>query len=121
MFRMSKPYGSSGIASCAMSAVDLALWDLNGKLKGQPVYEFLGGPTQDKIQCYATGNDTDWQLELGFEAVKLACPYGPMDDVRGLDDNEELISKTRKLVGDSVEIMLDCYMAFDVAYTIRLA
>ena len=121
MFRMSKPYGSSGIASCAMSAVDLALWDLNGKLKGQPVYELLGGPTQDKIQSYATGNDTDWQLELGFKAVKLACPYGPADGLKGLDDNEALIAKTRELVGDRVEIMLDCYMAFDVDYTIRLA
>jgi L-rhamnonate dehydratase len=121
MFRMSKPYGSSGIASCAMSAVDLALWDLNGKLKQQPVYELLGGPTQDKMKCYATGNDTDWQLELGYEGVKLACPYGPTDGVRGLDDNEALIAKTRELVGDQVEIMLDCYMAFDVEYTVRLA
>ncbi|HAA76309.1 TPA: hypothetical protein DCE37_14430 [Candidatus Latescibacteria bacterium] len=121
MFRMSKPYGSSGLASCAMSAVDLALWDLNGKLQGQPVYELLGGPTQDRIFTYATGNDTDWQLELGFKAVKLACPYGPADGVRGIDANEALIEKTRELVGDQVEIMLDCYMAFDVDYTIRLA
>lgn len=121
MFRMTKPYGSSGLASCAMSAVDLALWDLNGKLKGQPVYKLLGGPTQDRIKAYATGNDTDWQLELGFEAVKLACPYGPTDGVRGLDDNEALVARTRELVGDQVEIMLDCYMAFDVEYTIRLA
>ena len=121
MFRMSKPYGSSGIASCAMSAVDLALWDLNGKLREKPVYELLGGPVRDRTFCYATGNDTDWQLELGFEAVKLACPYGPADGNDGLDGNEALVAKTRDLAGDNVEIMLDCYMAFDVDYTIRLA
>ena len=121
MFRMSKPYGSSGLASCAMSAVDLALWDLVGKLQEKPVYELLGGPTKDRIFCYATGNDTDWQLELGFRAVKLACPYGPVDGAEGLDANEALIEKTRDLVGDDVEVMLDCYMAFDVDYTIRLA
>jgi len=121
MFRMSKPYGSMGLTSCAISAVDLALWDLVGKLKGQPVYELLGGPARDKIFCYTTGNDTDWQLELGFKAVKLACPYGPADGLWGLDENEKLVAKTRELVGDDVEIMLDCYMAFDVDYTVRLA
>lgn len=121
MFRMSKPYGSLGLTSCAMSAVDLALWDVIGKIKNQPVYELLGGPVRDRIFAYATGNDTDWQIELGFKAVKLACPYGPADGLSGLNANEKLVAETREFVGDSVEIMLDCYMAFDVEYTIRLA
>ena len=121
MFRMSKPYGSGGLTACAMSGVDLALWDLAGKLQKKPVYELLGGPVRDRVFCYATGNDTDWQLELGFKAVKLACPYGPADGLEGLDGNERLIAQTRELVGDDVEIMLDCYMAFDVDYTVRLA
>jgi L-rhamnonate dehydratase len=121
MFRMSKPYGSLGLTTCAMSGIDLALWDLNGKIKNQPVYELLGGPVHDKLFAYATGNDTDWQLELGFKGVKLACPYGPADGLWGLKENEKLVAKTRELVGDDVEIMLDCYMAFDVDYTIRLA
>ncbi len=121
MFRMSKPYGSVGLTSCAISGVDLALWDLVGKIQGKPVYELLGGPARDKIFCYTTGNDTDWQLELGFKAVKLACPYGPADGLWGLNENEKLVAQTRELVGGDVEIMLDCYMAFDVDYTIRLA
>lgn len=121
MFRMSKPYGSVGLTSCAMSAVDLALWDVIGKIECQPVYKLLGGPVRDKLFAYATGNDTDWQIELGFKAVKLACPYGPADGLSGLNANEKLVAETREFVGDSVEIMLDCYMAFDVDYTIRLA
>ncbi|MCD6521143.1 MAG: L-rhamnonate dehydratase [Anaerolineae bacterium] len=121
MFRMSKPYGTVGLASVAMSGVDLALWDLAGKLHGCPVYELLGGPARERIFTYATGNDTDWQLELGFKAVKLACPYGPADGLWGLQENEKLVARTRELVGDDVEIMLDCYMAFDVEYTVRLA
>lgn len=121
MFRMSKPYGTVGLASVAMSGVDLAMWDLAGKLLGRPVYELLGGPVRDRVFTYATGNDIDWFLELGFKAVKLACPYGPTDGLQGIDANEKLVSDTRELVGDGVEIMLDCYMAFDVEYTVRLA
>jgi len=121
MFRMSKPYGTMGLASVAISGVDLALWDLAGKLHGKPVWQLLGGPARERIFCYATGNDTDWQLELGFRAVKLACPYGPADGLDGLRRNEELVARTRDLVGDEVEVMLDCYMAFDVEYTVRLA
>jgi L-rhamnonate dehydratase len=121
MFRASKPYGTAGIASCAMSGIDLALWDLAGKVLGKPVYELLGGPARDSIFTYATGNDVDWFLECGFGAVKLACPYGPADGLDGLRKNEDLVAGTRDLCGDDVEIMLDCYMAFDVEYTVRLA
>jgi L-rhamnonate dehydratase len=121
MFRMSKPYGTLGLSCLAMSAIDLALWDLAGRALNKPVYSLLGGPVKDKIQAYATGNDVDWYVELGFRAVKLACPYGPADGLWGLEENEKFVAKARETVGDHVEIMLDCYMAFDVEYTIRLA
>lgn len=121
MTRLTKSYGSTGLASYAISAVDLALWDLKGKLLSKPVYELLGGPQKDKIFCYATGNDTDWHMELGFKATKLACPYGPADGLWGLEENERLVAKTREFIGNDVELMLDCWMAFDVDYTVRLA
>ncbi len=121
MFRMTKPYGSTGLASYAVSAVDLALWDLRGKLLGKPVYELLGGPQKDRIFCYCTGNDVDWYQELGFRAFKLACPYGPADGLDGIHKNEEFVARTREQIGDDCELMLDCWMAFDVEYTVRLA
>jgi L-rhamnonate dehydratase len=121
MFRVSKPFGTAGIASLAISAVDLALWDLAGKLHGKPVYDLLGGPARDRIFCYATGNDVDWYRELGFRGFKLACPHGPADGLDGLRVNEERVAAARSQIGDDAELMLDCYMAFDVEYTVRLA
>ncbi len=121
MFRVTKPYGSPGLASYAISAVDLALWDLKGKLLDKPVYELLGGPARERQLCYCTGNDVDWYLELGFKAFKLACPYGPADGLEGLRRNEEFVAQARAQIGDDCELMLDCWMAFDVEYTVRLA
>ena len=121
MFRMTKPYGTTGLASYAISGVDLALWDLKGKLFDKPVYSLLGGPQKDRIFCYCTGNDVDWYLELGFKAFKLACPYGPADGLDGIRMNEEFVANAREQIGDECDLMLDCWMAFDVEYTVRLA
>ncbi|MCS7223169.1 MAG: L-rhamnonate dehydratase [Armatimonadetes bacterium] len=121
LVRATTPIGSSGLSAFAISALDLALWDVKGKVLGLPVFRLIGGPQKEKIFCYATGNDTDWHLELGFQATKLACPYGPVDGMRGLEENEKLVAQTRELVGDSREVMLDCWMALDVDYAVTLA
>jgi L-rhamnonate dehydratase len=121
LFRMTKPYGSTGLAAYAVSAIDLALWDARGKLLGKPVYGLLGGPQKEKIFCYATGNDVDWYQELGFRAFKLACPYGPADGLDGIKKNVEFVARAREQVGDEAPLMLDCWMAFDVEYTVQLA
>ena len=121
MFRLTKPYGTMGLASYAISAVDLALWDAKGKALQQPVYSLLGGDPSAAIQCYATGNDVDWYLECGFDLFKLACPFGPVDGVQGLAGNEALVAAARDQIGPDRELMLDCWMAFDVDYTCRLA
>jgi L-rhamnonate dehydratase len=119
--RMCAPFGAAGLASFAVSAIDLALWDLKGKLLGLPVYQLLGGPARGQLACYATGGDADWYVELGFNAIKLPCPYGPADGLDGLRSNVDLVRRTREEIGDEREIMLDCWMAFDVDYTVRLA
>ena len=121
MMRMASPYSPSGLASYAISAIDLALWDLKGRVLKLPVYAIAGGPARDRQYCYATGNDTDWHLELGFTATKLACPYGSADGLAAIDRNEEFVAKTRALIGAKVELMLDCWMAFDVEFAVRLA
>jgi L-rhamnonate dehydratase len=121
MTRIASPYSPSGLASYAISAIDLALWDLKGRALKLPVYALAGGPARDRQYCYATGNDTDWHMELGFTATKLACPYGTADGLSAIDRNEEFVAKTRETIGPQVELMLDCWMAFDVEFAVRLA
>jgi L-rhamnonate dehydratase len=121
MLRIASPYSPSGLVSYAISAIDLALWDLKGRVLNTPVYELAGGPARDRQFCYATGNDTDWHMELGFKATKLACPYGTHDGLDALDKNEAFVAEKRGLIGDHVELMLDCWMAFDVEFAVRLA
>lgn len=119
--RMCAPLGATGLAMYAVSAVDLALWDLKGKLLDRPVYQLLGGPARDQVTCYATGADLDWYRELGFPAVKLPCRYGPADGADGLRGNLEAVAKAREQVGDDVDLMLDCWMGFEVESAVRLA
>mgnify|MGYP002526649630 CR=1 FL=1 len=59
-------------------------------------------------------------MELGFEATKLACPYGLGDGLTGLEGNEQLVAKTRELIGPNVELMLDCWTASDLEFAVRL-
>ena len=121
MVRLAMPYGAIGLTSYAISATDVALWDLKGKLLQRPVYELLGGPQKEKIFCYATGFDTEWYLEMGFKATKIFAPFGPQHGLEGLNKNVELVAKTREAVGDNVELMLDCWMTPDEEYAVRLA
>ncbi|HCK11798.1 MAG TPA: hypothetical protein DHW45_18125 [Candidatus Latescibacteria bacterium] len=121
MMRISSTYGSVGLASYAISAVDLALWDLKGKLLERPVYELLGGPQKERISCYATGFDVTWYQELGFKAFKLPMTQGPVDGISGLNVAEQLVADARDQVGDSADLMLDCWLALDVDYTVKLA
>jgi len=57
MYRASLPYGRKGVTIMAISTVDLALWDLLGKIRSEPVYHLIGGLTRDKIDFYCTGPD----------------------------------------------------------------
>lgn len=121
MYRSTLPYGRKGLPVCAISAVDLALWDLCGKLRGEPVYKLLGGETKASIPCYVTGPQPLAAKEQGFFGGKMPLPYGPADGIEGLRANVEMVAKAREQVGPDFDLMLDCYMALDVPYTIDLA
>ena len=120
MWRMTLLFGATGLAALAVSAIDLALWDAKGKLLQKPVWALLNPEPKEKIFCYATGNDYDWYQAIGFQAFKLACPYGPADGEAGLAKNEAFFANARAQVGPDAPLMLDCWMAFDVDYTVAI-
>jgi L-alanine-DL-glutamate epimerase-like enolase superfamily enzyme len=115
----------------AISAVDCALWDLRGKMYGQPIYRLLGGPTRERIDCYARCSGTRWSpsasasgprlmVEQGYKAQKWFFRYGPADGLEGMEKNVELVRTVREAAGPNVEIMFDCWMGWDFTYTVRM-
>lgn len=121
MWRSTLYYGRKGLVIHAISAVDLALWDIIGNALGMPVYKLLGGETKSRIPAYCTGNDIEQHLEFGYKRLKLAVPYGPADGRQGMKKNTELVKKTRESLGPDGDIMLDCWMALTEEYAMEFA
>src|SRR5881396_1165821 len=79
MYRRTMYFGRSSVTICAMSAVDMALWDLKGKYFNQPIHRLLGGKQHDRIKAYASilfgpdGKQTreigERWIEAGYQAV----------------------------------------------------
>lgn len=121
MFRATWNYGRKGLAVQAISAVDLALWDLLGKIRQEPVYALLGGKTKQRLPIYCTTARPDIAKELGFVGAKVTCPYGLSAGDEGFRKNVEFFKNWRDKVGPDFPLMLDCYMALTVPYSIKLA
>ena len=121
MWRSSQRIGAGGLATVAQSGIDLALWDLKGKLMDQPVYSLIGGPCRDKALCYVTSDDLDWSMELGFKHFKVSNPVHYDMGISGLNLMEEKIAKARDTVGHDAELMYNPTMSFNVEFTVRMA
>jgi L-rhamnonate dehydratase len=131
MYRRTLAWGRKGIGMTAISALDIALWDLMGKEVGKPVFKLLGGRTKEKIWCYASklyaNDDHDkflaearQYLEQGFSAMKMRFGYGPKDGPIGMRKNIEQVRGLRDLVGPDIDIMLECYMGWTLEYARRM-
>ncbi len=117
-----------GETMCAISGVDVALWDIAGKTFGVPIYKLLGGGVRSRIRAYGSGGwagpgaaATELQsyVERGFTAVKMR--------VGGLDDEDfparsiARVEEVRAAVGPKVDIMLDAHGALTSNQASRLA
>jgi L-rhamnonate dehydratase len=120
MLRISYRFGSAGTASTAMGGVDLALWDLKGKIMGLPVYSLLGGPVRDSITCYATSDDLDWSQELGFTKFKITNPAHYSEGDAGIKEVVAHVAQAREKVGAEHDLMINPVMAYNVDFALRL-
>lgn len=129
MYRSSVAYGRKGAVMAAISALDIALWDLKGKHLQQPVFMLMGGRTKPAIPAYysrlytrdldALQQEAATYKAEGFQAMKLRCGYPITEGLAGMRKNVEMVKAVREAVGDEVEIMLDAYMGFTLSYAKR--
>ena len=130
MYRKTMAFGRKGIGMAAISAVDIALWDILGKSAKQPVYRLLGGRTKPRIPVYASrlystpleelARESKRYKEEGYQAMKMRFGWGPTDGAHGMQKNLALVRTVREAVGDSVDIMADAYMGWDLDYAKRM-
>ncbi len=130
MYRQDR-HARTGYQMMAISAVDNALWDVRGKVLGQPVYRLLGGPTRERVAAYSSmlgfsldpdrvRAEAQARIAEGYRAQKWFFRYGPADGLEGMERNLALVRTVREAVGPHIELMFDCWMGWDTTYAIRM-
>jgi L-alanine-DL-glutamate epimerase-like enolase superfamily enzyme len=130
MYRKTMAFGRKGVALAAISAIDIALWDILGKSAGQPVYRLLGGRTKPRIPVYASrlysgplgelASEAAKYKREGYKAMKLRFGWGPVDGAEGMWRNVDLVRTVREAVGDEIDVMADAYMGWTLDYAKRM-
>jgi L-alanine-DL-glutamate epimerase-like enolase superfamily enzyme len=130
MYRATHAWGRKGIGMAAISGVDIAIWDVMGKAVGKPVFKLLGGRTKEKIPCYASKlyrtdiksmqDEAQSYLDQGFTAMKMRFGYGPKDGPEGMRENLDSVAAVREVIGEDVDLMLECYMGWNLEYAKRM-
>lgn len=120
MYRASLFYGRKGLPVAVISVLDLALWDLQGKIRNEPVYKLIGGATRSRLDFYCTGPEPASARDMGFSGAKVALPYSPGEGPEGMRKNIAYLRQKRSEVGPDFPLRVDCYMSLNVPYTITL-
>ena len=120
-------YFRGSVIMSAISAIDIALWDIKGKALGVPVYELLGGKTRDKVRVYASvmhltednqklAEQYQQLQEMGFTAAKIFC-NGPTSSTDGkgefyssrIEREVEKVRVCREAVGPDFDFVLEVH------------
>lgn len=143
MYRRYTYLGARGLPTTAISAIDIALWDIKGKALGKPIYDLLGGKFRDSIRLYANGwfggcSTPDQFAEAakkvvatGHDAIKLdpfleMRPYhtGYITGQISAEGEElgcNIVAALRSALGPKVEILIDAHGHYNVPTAVRLA
>jgi L-alanine-DL-glutamate epimerase-like enolase superfamily enzyme len=115
---------NTGYTMEAISGLDIALWDLRGKITGQPIYALLGGPYRTQIPTYASGipgsSDAERRasvrhyIEQGYTGFKLAIGR------RDLNEDLATVEAVADAVGDHGQLLVDGHGAYDLATAVQI-
>ena len=128
LFHYARGVGRKGLSFCALSAVDIALWDLKGKIMDLPLYRLLGG-NKKKVPVYASGGWTSYDddalvaeaLEMvrrGYKMIKLKVG---VEGGRNIRRDTQRCRKVREAIGPDIGFMVDANNAFHSGDAVRLA
>ena len=128
LFRRVHDYGRSGVFVSAISAIDIALWDIKGKYHKLPVSTLLGGSYREKIRPYATGlyfsnsktltddlcNEALEYVNEGFKSIKMKVGLNLKDDISN-------VKEVRNAIGPDIELMIDSNHAYSYDEALKLS
>ena len=128
MFWRVRGFGRKGLAFQAISALDIALWDLKGKALNTPLYKLLG-QAHESVPCYGSGGWTNYSIdklvkeqtgyvEAGFPRVKMKVAINYGNDER---TDIQRLEAVRKAVGDNIEIYVDANNGYYAKQAIRMS
>lgn len=128
MYRKTLDFARRGVLVASMSAIDIAVWDLKGKILGLPISTLLGGAHRKEIRPYATGlyftdhsnPSKDFETEAaqyvaqGFKAIKMKVGLGIKEDYQN-------VKRIREVIGDDIQLMVDSNHAYTLREAVALA
>ena len=130
MYRKTHAWGRKGVGMVAISAIDIAIWDILGKAAGQPVFKLLGGRTKERIPVYASKLYADTidkmqaeaqrYVDQGYSMMKMRFGFGPKDGTAGVRENLKRVEALREVIGYDRDLMLECYMGWTLDYARRI-
>lgn len=127
IYNQFRDQGQKGVTICALSGIDIALWDIKGKAFNAPIHQVMGGPLRTRVEAYATGTyrrdegdpfeyvieEVRGYIDEGFSGVKLKIG-------RDVDEDAELIRAIRAAIGRDRRLMLDANHGYDAVEAIDL-